>query len=117
MEDDPRRLVQVGAQQLVATAGDVAGVVRLAGLIAPRRQADVGPDAGRSVVGVNTTARCHRAVVLTTSGCQVEDERNSPEREAELAVVLMVKVPLVMAVVPDAVLLKLKVTLPEPPLT
>src|SRR5215210_7927774 len=47
MEDDRRRLVQVGAQQLVATAGDVAGVVRLAGLIAPRRQADVGPDAGR----------------------------------------------------------------------
>src|SRR5215212_7073880 len=47
MEDDPGRLVQIGAQQLVATAGDVAGVVRLAGLIAPRRQADVGPDAGR----------------------------------------------------------------------
>src|SRR4051812_34913688 len=46
MEDDPSRLVQVGAQQLVAAAGDVAGVVRLAGLIAPRRQADVGPDAG-----------------------------------------------------------------------
>ena len=41
------RLVQVGAQQLVAAAGDVAGVVLLAGLVAPRRQADVGPDAGR----------------------------------------------------------------------
>jgi hypothetical protein len=25
----------------------VAGVVRLAGLVAPRRQADIGPDAGR----------------------------------------------------------------------
>src|SRR3954462_10913988 len=37
MEDDPGRLVQVGAQQLVAAAGDVAGVVRLAGLVAPRR--------------------------------------------------------------------------------
>src|SRR4051794_27080040 len=47
MEDDPGRLVQVGAQQLVAAAGDVAGVILLAGLIAPRRQADVGPDAGR----------------------------------------------------------------------
>src|SRR3954464_15768998 len=47
MEDDPGRLVQVGAQQLVAAAGDVAGIVLLAGLIAPRRQADVGPDAGR----------------------------------------------------------------------
>src|SRR4051812_21245005 len=47
MEDDPGRLIQVGAQQLVAAAGDVAGVVLLAGLIAPRRQADVGPDAGR----------------------------------------------------------------------
>ena len=43
MEDDPGRLVQVGAQQLVAAAGDVAGVVLLAGLVAPRRQADVGP--------------------------------------------------------------------------
>src|SRR4051812_22168847 len=48
MEDDPGRLVQVGAQQLVAAAGDVAGVILLAGLVAPRRQADVGPDAGRS---------------------------------------------------------------------
>ena len=47
MEDDPGRLVQVGAQQLVAAAGDVAGVILLAGLVAPRRQADVGPDAGR----------------------------------------------------------------------
>src|SRR5215211_2625040 len=47
MEDDPGRLVQVGAQQLVAAAGDVPGVVLLAGLVAPRRQADVGPDAGR----------------------------------------------------------------------
>src|SRR4051794_16233831 len=47
MEDDPGRLVQVGAQQLVAAAGDVAGIVLLAGLVAPRRQADVGPDAGR----------------------------------------------------------------------
>src|SRR3954468_4697425 len=47
MEDDPGRLVQVGAQQLVAAAGDVAGVVLLAGLVAPRRQADVGPDTGR----------------------------------------------------------------------
>src|SRR4051812_15193901 len=47
IEDDPGRLIQVGAQQLVAAAGDVAGVVLLAGLIAPRRQADVGPDAGR----------------------------------------------------------------------
>src|SRR5215208_6459201 len=47
MEDDPGRLVQVGAQQLVAAAGDVTGVIRLAGLVAPRRQADVGPDTGR----------------------------------------------------------------------
>src|ERR687893_51559 len=47
MEDDPGRLVQVGAQQLVAAARDVAGVVLLAGLVAPRRQADVGADAGR----------------------------------------------------------------------
>src|SRR3954468_18564025 len=47
MEDDPGRLIQIGAQQLVAAAGDMAGVVLLAGLIAPRRQADVGPDAGR----------------------------------------------------------------------
>src|SRR3954470_14171770 len=47
MEDDPSRLVQVGAQQLVAAAGDAAGVVRLAGLVAPRRQPNVGPDAGR----------------------------------------------------------------------
>src|SRR3954447_12621069 len=47
MEDDPSRLVQVGAQQLVAAARDVAGVIRLAGLITPRRQADVGLDAGR----------------------------------------------------------------------
>ena len=47
MEDDPGRLVQIGAQQLVAAAGDGAGIVRLAGLVAPRRQADLGPDAGR----------------------------------------------------------------------
>src|SRR3954471_16386409 len=47
MEDDAGRLVQVGAQQLVAAARDVAAVVLLAGLVAPRRQADVGPDAGR----------------------------------------------------------------------
>src|ERR1043165_6501318 len=38
MEDDPGRFVQVGAQQLVATAGDMAGVVFLAGLVAPWRQ-------------------------------------------------------------------------------
>src|SRR5918998_2999830 len=48
MEDDPGRLVQVGAQQLVAAARDVAGVVRLAGLVTPRRQADIGPHAGRA---------------------------------------------------------------------
>src|SRR3954451_12605275 len=39
MEDDPGRLVQVGAQQIVAAAGHLAGVVFFAGLIAPRRQA------------------------------------------------------------------------------
>src|SRR3954453_12239410 len=47
MEDDPGRLVQVGAQQLVAAAGDVAGLVLLAGLLTPRGEADVGPNAGR----------------------------------------------------------------------
>src|SRR3954462_4695764 len=55
MEDDPGRLVQVGAQQLVAAAGDVAGVVLLAGLVAPWRQADVGPDAGRPNTTVEFT--------------------------------------------------------------
>jgi len=48
---------------------------------------------------------------------QVEDEENDPDWLADEAVVLCVKVPLTSAVVPDAVFVKLKDAVPEPPAT
>ena len=58
-----------------------------------------------------------RPAAMKRRGLQVEDELNVPDRLAEEAVVLIVRVPLVAAVVPDAVFVKLKVTDPEPPTT
>jgi len=48
---------------------------------------------------------------------QVEDEENVPDRLAEEAVVRMVRVPATVAVVPDAVFVKLKLADPAPPAT
>ena len=46
---------------------------------------------------------------------QVEDDENVPDRLADDAVVWIVKVPLTDALVPDAVSVKLKDAVPEPP--
>jgi hypothetical protein len=51
------------------------------------------------------------------SGLQVEDEENVPDCLADEAVVSWVKVPDTAAVVPDALFVKLKDALPEPPAT
>jgi hypothetical protein len=51
------------------------------------------------------------------SGLQVEDEENDPDRLADEAVEAIDKVPLTAAVVPDALFVKLKDALPEPPAT
>ena len=48
---------------------------------------------------------------------QLEDELNSPDCDAELAVVLWVRVPVTVAVVPDAVFLNSKRADPAPPAT
>ncbi len=47
VQDDPGCLEQVGAQQRVAVLRDTAGVIVLAGLEAPRCQADIGAHARR----------------------------------------------------------------------
>jgi hypothetical protein len=47
----------------------------------------------------------------------VEDELNVPDCEAEEAVVIWLKVPDTVAVVPDAEFVKLKLADPEPPAT
>jgi hypothetical protein len=57
-----------------------------------------------------------RAAAMKHSRLQVEDELNDPDRLAEEAVVAIVKVPLTVAVVPDAEFEKLKVADPAPPL-
>jgi hypothetical protein len=55
---------------------------------------------------------------MTRAGvAQVEEEEKDPLCDAELAVVLWVTVPLIVAVVPDAELLKLKLADPAPPAT
>ena len=46
---------------------------------------------------------------------QVEDEEKVPDSEAELAVVAMLTVPAIVAVVPEAVLVTVKVADPTPP--
>jgi hypothetical protein len=51
------------------------------------------------------------------SGLQVEDEENDPDRRADEAVVAIVRVPLTAVTVPDAVSVKLKDAVPEPPAT
>jgi hypothetical protein len=52
------------------------------------------------------------------SGLQVEDEENAPTMTADEAVVSKCsKVPLTVATVPDAVSVKLKDAVPEPPAT
>lgn len=48
---------------------------------------------------------------------QVETEVNSPDWDAELAVVAWLNLPVTVALVPDAVLLKLKLADPLPPAT
>ena len=48
---------------------------------------------------------------------QVEDDENDPDRLADEAVEAIDKVPLTAAVVPDALFVKLKDALPEPPAT
>jgi hypothetical protein len=48
---------------------------------------------------------------------QVEDEENDPDRLADEAVVAIFKVPLTVALVPDALPVKVKDADPEPPAT
>jgi hypothetical protein len=64
-----------------------------------------------------TAARISRAAARKYGQLQVEDELKLPDRLAEEAVVLIVRVPPTTAVVPDAVPVKLKLADPEPPLT
>jgi hypothetical protein len=66
---------------------------------------------------MKTAARMTRAAAVKRSGLQVEDDENIPDKLADEAVVWIVTVPLVVAVVPDAVSVKEKVTDPEPPAT
>ena len=61
-------------------------------------------------------ARMTRAAQNST-GLQVEDDENDPDRRADEAVEAIDKVPLTAAVVPDALFVKLKDALPEPPAT
>jgi hypothetical protein len=55
------------------------------------------------------------SVASSKTGSQLELEENDPERLAEVAVVAMVNVPLTDALVPDAVSVKLKDAVPDPP--
>jgi hypothetical protein len=48
---------------------------------------------------------------------QAEEDENVPDWLADVAVVLWVRVPATVAVVPDAVFVKLKLADPAPPLT
>jgi hypothetical protein len=59
--------------------------------------------------------RAHRLLPAVLLYIYVELDENVPDKEAEDAVVLIVSVLLTTAVVPDAVLLKLKVADPTPP--
>lgn len=62
-EDRDRCLVQHRSRQLIAAFGDAADPVGLAGLIAPRRQAEMGADIGRLPETrriVNGGAECQR---------------------------------------------------------
>jgi hypothetical protein len=61
-------------------------------------------------------ARMTRAA-QNSSWRQVEDDENDPDRRADEAVEAIDKVPLTAAVVPDALFVKLKDALPEPPAT
>jgi hypothetical protein len=61
-------------------------------------------------------ARMTRAAQNST-WLQVEDDENDPDRRADEAVEAIDKVPLTAAVVPDALFVKLKDALPEPPAT
>jgi hypothetical protein len=61
-------------------------------------------------------ARMTRAA-QNSSWRQVEDDENDPDRLADEAVEAIDKVPLTAAVVPDALFVKLKDALPEPPAT
>ena len=61
-------------------------------------------------------ARTTRAA-QNSSWRQVEDDENDPDRLADEAVEAIDKVPLTAAVVPDALFVKLKDALPEPPAT
>jgi len=61
-------------------------------------------------------ARKIRAAAITNE-LQDEDDEKVPERLADDTVVAIVKVPDIVAVLPDAVTLPLNVTLPEPPAT
>jgi hypothetical protein len=58
-----------------------------------------------------------RAAAMKRSGLQVEDDENVPDKLADEAVVAIAKVPLTDAVVPDAVFVKEKEAVPEPPAT
>jgi hypothetical protein len=61
-------------------------------------------------------ARMTRAA-QNSSWLQVEDDENDPDWLADEAVVSWEKVPLTAAVVPDALFVRLKDALPEPPAT
>jgi hypothetical protein len=61
-------------------------------------------------------ARMTRAA-QNSSWRQVEDDENDPDRLADEAVEAIDKVPLTAAVVPDALPVKVKDALPEPPAT
>ena len=63
--------------------------------------------------GADDPRRCYE----TRDRRYVEDEENDPDWLAEEAVVLWVKVPDTVAIVPEAVFVKLKEASPRPPLT
>ena len=63
-------------------------------------------------------ARIIHAAAMKRSGLQVEDEENDPDRLADEAVVVILRVPLTVAVVPDAESAgRVKDAVPEPPAT
>jgi hypothetical protein len=55
-----------------------------------------------SMAELKTAARMIRAAAVKRSGLQDEDDENSPDKLADEAVVVILKVPLTVAVVPDA---------------
>ena len=65
---------------------------------------------------MSKAARMTRAA-QNSSWLQVEDDENDPDRLADEAVEATDKVPLTAAVVPDALFVRLKDALPEPPAT